>query len=416
MTKSSYPNATNRLSFDNPSTKIDLAGVPWFMKLILKPISKLTYGALDIQLPDGQMIHVKGTQPGPSATVVIKSYKFAWSIILNGHIGAGDAYLAGQWESPDIEAVLHLFAQNEAVFTGPMTGLWLPLFAQRLFHFFHRNNRAGAKRNIHHHYDLGNNFYKRWLDSTMTYSSAKFERTNDNLSSAQLNKYRSLASRIDLKKEHTLLEIGCGWGGFSEFVAREIGCQVVALTISHEQYEFAKKRMEKNGLSDKVDVRFQDYRDTNEKFDRIASIEMFEAVGEEYWPAYFSKIRETLKPGGLAGLQIITIDEGSYDAYRKSVDFIQRYIFPGGMLPSPSALREEIAKAGLTWNDNIEFGQDYAKTLAQWRNRFLDAWPEIRQLGFDERFRRMWEYYLAYSEAGFRSGNIDVTQLTVARI
>ncbi len=391
------------------------ADVPWPASAILNKIGTLDCGALTIHLPNGATRIMRGALPGPEATLVINSYKFAWAILLNGHLGAADAYLAGYWESPDVEAVLHLFANNAAVFTGPMKGFSLPLLAQRLFHFLHRNDRSGAKRNIHYHYDLGNSFYSRWLDPTMTYSSARFEKPNDELDIAQENKYRSLASRMNLQPDHTLLEIGCGWGGFAEFAAREIGCKVTGLTISQEQFDFATARMIDKGLSDRVEIRFQDYRDTQDKFDRVASIEMFGAVGEEYWPAYFSKIHDVLKPGGIAGLQIITIDEGSFEAYRKSVDFIQRYIFPGGMLPSPTALKEQISKAGLAWKDNIEFGLDYAETLARWRVRFLDAWPEIRSLGFDDRFRRMWEYYLAYSEAGFRSGNIDVTQLTLRR-
>jgi cyclopropane-fatty-acyl-phospholipid synthase len=249
----------------------------------------------------------------------------------------------------------------------------------------------------------------------MTYSSAKFDRPDETLGEAQRNKYASLARRIDLKPEHRLLEIGCGWGGFAEFAAREIGCNVTGITISREQHDFAKERIASAGLAAKAEIRLEDYRDTQGTFDRIASIEMFEAVGEEYWPAYFSKIRSLLAPGGLAGLQIITIDERYFSAYRRSVDFIQKYVFPGGMLPSMQALRDQVARAGLNWHDNTTFGQDYARTLASWRDRFLSAWDEIRPLGFDDQFKRMWSYYLSYCEAGFRAGSIDVTQIALAR-
>lgn len=411
---SGFPDSTAPVNgAESPSSL--LTGVPWPARAVLKAAGALKFGRLTVILPDGHEMIFEGPSKGPEATLSINSYRFAWPIILNGHLGAAEAFLAGDWESPNVKDVLELFAKNRDVFTGALAGLSLVQLAERLGHFLRRNNKSGSRKNIHYHYDLGNNFYKRWLDPTMTYSSARFERPGEDLSVAQLNKYRSLASRIDLKGDNTLLEIGCGWGGFAEFAATEIGCKITALTISKEQLEFAQKRMFEKGLNDRVEVRFQDYRDVGEKFDRIASIEMFEAVGEAYWPAYFQKVRDTLTPGGLAGFQIITIDDRSFETYRRGVDFIQRYIFPGGMLPSPSALKSQVAQAGLQWRDSIEFGLDYAETLARWRDRFLAAWPEIRELGFDERFRRMWEYYLAYCEAGFRTGNIDVTQLTVAR-
>jgi cyclopropane-fatty-acyl-phospholipid synthase len=294
-------------------------------------------------------------------------------------------------------------------------GKWWAKAASRLSHLMNANTRAGAKRNIHAHYDLGNEFYSSWLDPSMTYSSAKFEDPRETLQEAQRNKYASLAQRIGLRPEHQLLEIGCGWGGFAEYAAKEIGCKVTGITISREQHDFARARIAKAGIGDKVEIRLEDYRDTKGAFDRIASIEMFEAVGEEYWPAYFDKIRSLLKPGGVAGLQIITIDERYFSAYRCSVDFIQKYVFPGGMLPSMTTLREQVARAGLTWRENTTFGQDYARTLATWRDRFTAAWDDIGRMGFDERFKRLWNYYLSYCEAGFRAGSIDVTQIAIAR-
>ncbi|MGK2739674.1 class I SAM-dependent methyltransferase [Tepidicaulis sp. LMO-SS28] len=392
-----------------------LEGVPWLTRMALRIAARLKKGSLTVELPDGRRLHFKGAQPGREAVLVIRDHAFAKHIFTGGDLGAAEAYLRGFWESPNIEAFLELFATNRQALMDSRSGMKVARFFARLGHLLRHNNRANAKRNIEQHYDLGNKFYTRWLDQTMTYSSAKFDNPNDDLSAAQLNKYRSLARRIDLKPDHHILEIGSGWGGFAEFAATEIGCRVTGVTISREQLEFARARMARQGLQDRVEIRYQDYRDISETYDRIASIEMFEAVGERYWPAYFGKVRDCLKPGGLAGLQIITIDDKSFPAYRKSVDFIQHYIFPGGMLPSIKALQEEVKRAGLDWKDNLNFGLDYAETLARWRHRFMEAWPDIQPLGFDDRFKRMWEYYLAYCEAGFRTGNIDVTQLTIAK-
>lgn len=392
-----------------------LRQVPFHARAVLKAAGNLARGQLTVTLPNGETLIFTGAAAGKEAEITIIDYHFAWSIILNGHLGAAESFLRGDWESPDVERVLELFAENREVFTSVMNGLSFQRLTERIAHGFRKNNRAGSKKNIHFHYDLGNSFYKRWLDPTMTYSSARFDSPHQDLSAAQMNKYRSLAHNMDLKPDSNLLEIGCGWGGFAEYAASEIGCKVTALTISNEQLAFARERIASKGLSDRVEVRFQDYRDVTEKFDRIASIEMFEAVGEQYWPAYFSKVRDCLTPGGLAGLQIITIDDRSFESYRKGVDFIQRYVFPGGMLPSPSALKRQVSQAGLSWKTNVEFGLDYAETLARWRDRFQRAWPEIREMGFDERFRRLWDFYLAYCEAGFRTGNVDVTQLTLSR-
>ncbi len=392
-----------------------LRQVPFHARAVLKAAGNLARGQLTVTLPNGETLIFTGAAAGKEAEITIIDYHFAWSIILNGHLGAAESFLRGDWESPDVERVLELFAENREVFTSVMNGLSFQRLTERIAHGFRKNNRAGSKKNIHFHYDLGNSFYKRWLDPTMTYSSARFDSPHQDLSAAQMNKYRSLAHNMDLKPDSNLLEIGCGWGGFAEYAASEIGCKVTALTISNEQLAFARERIASKGLSDRVEVRFQDYRDVTEKFDRIASIEMFEAVGEQYWPAYFSKVRDCLTPGGLAGLQIITIDDRSFESYRKGVDFIQRYVFPGGMLPSPSALKRQVSQAGLSWKANVEFGLDYAETLARWRDRFQSAWPEIREMGFDERFRRLWDFYLAYCEAGFRTGNVDVTQLTLSR-
>jgi cyclopropane-fatty-acyl-phospholipid synthase len=398
-----------------PGQRPSLDQLPYHLRVLVPIAARLEWGSLGLALPDGRTLEIRGREPGKHAHVQIKSYRCLLRLIRAANVGWAEGYLADEWDSPDVTALLEVFARNSHRMRDLYEGQAWAKLVNRVLHLFNRNTRAGAKRNITAHYDLGNAFYQRWLDPSMTYSSAKFERPDDDLSAAQRNKYLALARCIDLKPEHTLLEIGCGWGGFAEFAAREIGCRVTGITISREQFDFARERMFSQGLADKADIRLEDYRDTQGTFDRIASIEMFEAVGEDYWPAYFSKIRERLAPLGQAGLQIITIDERYFNAYRSSVDFIQKYVFPGGMLPSMQALRDQVAGAGLAWRDETNFGLDYAQTLARWRDRFIGAWDDIRTLGFDERFKRLWNYYLSYCEAGFRAGSIDVTQIALAR-
>jgi cyclopropane-fatty-acyl-phospholipid synthase len=286
----------------------------------------------------------------------------------------------------------------------------------KLYHLFHRNDRQGSKKNIHAHYDLGNGFYSRWLDPSMTYSSALYETPSQPLDEAQRAKYAALARSIALKPGQHVLEIGCGWGGFAEFAAREVGATVTGVTISRAQHDFARKRLFDQGLAEKADIQLIDYRDVRGQFDSVASIEMFEAVGEEYWPTYFGKIREVLSPGGRAGLQIITIRDELFAKYRTHTDFIQRYVFPGGMLPSEARLRQETAAAGLAWTHVHRFGQNYADTLAEWAARFEAAWGDIKGQGFDERFRRLWRFYLSYCEAGFRTERTNVIQLGLSRV
>ncbi len=392
-----------------------LPGIPLLVRFAFRILLRLKSGSLTAILPDGRQLRFRGGEPGAEAIMEIRDFGMARRIVANGDLGAAEAFLEGMWDSPNITAFLELFARNKDALHERLKGFPFARFAARIYHIARRNSKSGSKRNIEFHYDLGNAFYRRWLDGTMTYSSARFAFPDQPLADAQVNKYRSLAERIGLKREHHVLEIGSGWGGFAEYAASEIGCRVTGITLSKEQLAFARERMTKKGLSDRVEIRYQDYRDVTERFDRIASIEMFEAVGEQYWPTYFQKLRDCLKPGGIAGLQIITIGDHTFPSYRKGVDFIQRYIFPGGMLPSPKILKEQVAAAGLTWGSNLDFGLDYAETLKQWRQRFSAAWPEIQHLGFDERFRRMWEYYLAYCEAGFRTGHVDVTQLTITR-
>lgn len=288
---------------------------------------------------------------------------------------------------------------------------WLLTTVQRLRHWFNDNNRTGSRRNISAHYGLGNSFYGLWLDPSMTYSSGLYATGANDLADAQAEKYRALASDTAIGPNDHVLEIGRGWGGFAEFAAREIGCKVTGLTISREQFDFAQKRIHQAGLADRVEFKLQDYRDESGKYDRIASIEMFEAVGEKYWPAFFTKMKQCLHSGGTAGLQIITINEAAYPLYRKRPDFIQRYVFPGGMLPTPTLLKSLGTDHGLSHLRERIFAQDYARTLAEWRHRFWASWEKIVPLGFDERFKRLWEFYLHYCEAGFRAEYIDVRQV-----
>jgi cyclopropane-fatty-acyl-phospholipid synthase len=392
-----------------------LADLPRLARLALGLAARLKRGTLDITLLDGRVVRMGGLEPGPAAAMTLHSYSFAPRLINGGDIGIAEAYLDGEWDTPDLTQFLYVFCVNHDLIQTMLGDKPLVRFLQIVRHWFNRNTRRQARHNIHAHYDIGNAFYSAWLDPSMTYSSALFEDGTADLTAAQHNKYRRLAEAIDLQPGQRLLEIGCGWGGFAEYVAKTFGAKVVGLTISKEQRDFARQRIHEAGLSDKVEIRLQDYRDERERYDRIASIEMIEAVGEQFWPRYFSQLRDRLLPGGLAGIQAITIQDSSFKYYRREVDFIQRYVFPGGMLPSPQILKSLGERFGVPVIRERIFGQDYAKTLATWRNNFRSAWPNLTPLGFDERFRRLWEYYLAYCEAGFLSGNIDVRQVVFAK-
>jgi cyclopropane-fatty-acyl-phospholipid synthase len=392
-----------------------LAGIPRTARLALGLAARLRKGTLTILLPDGRRLRCGGAEPGPAATLIVNDLTFARRLIHGGDIGFAEAYLRGEWDTPDLTQFLYLFCVNHELIQSMLGHNPLMRWVQLVRHWFHRNTRHRAKRNIFAHYDIGNKFYSAWLDSTMTYSSALFESGANDLSAAQTNKYRRLAEAIQLKPGQKILEIGCGWGGFAEFAAKTFGVNVVGLTISREQCDYARQRMFNAGLGDKVEIKFQDYRDEDGRYDRIASIEMIEAVGEEFWPNYFAQLRDRLLPGGFAGIQSITIQDKFFASYRREVDFIQRYVFPGGMLPSPEMLKRLGERFGIPIIRERIFGQDYATTLAVWRDNFRAAWPTLIPLGFDERFRRLWEYYLSYCEAGFRSGNIDVRHIVFAR-
>lgn len=389
----------------------ELAGLPRIARLGLRVALQLRIGSLVIETPEGRRFVVNGSEPGPNAEVKIRTWSFIKRLLNGADVGVAESYMADEWSSPDVTTFLELFCRNRDATFDMLRGSPVFRMMTRLRHWLNRNTRKGSRRNISAHYDLGNAFYREWLDPSMTYSSALFEGGINDLEQAQRRKYASLAEETGIRPEHHVLEIGCGWGGFAEYVAGEIGARVTALTISREQFDFTSRRMQENGLAERVEVRLQDYRDETSLYDRIASIEMFEAVGERYWQTYFRKVAECLKAGGRAGLQIITIQDDLFEDYRRTPDFIQRHVFPGGMLPPPSALAELGERMGLQLGGQKIFGLDYARTLEEWRHRFWSAWPRIRPLGFDERFKRLWEFYFHYCEAGFRSGNIDVRQM-----
>jgi len=394
----------------------ELADAPVAFKSALRLIARnWLVGTVTFVLPSGRELRVSGDRPGPEARLIVRDFRFMRRVLAGGAIGFAEGYLAGEWDTPDLSALLEAMGLNFdrlrlVIGVNPVVQV-----VHRIGHVLNRNTRKGSRRNIHAHYDLGNAFYSRWLDPTMTYSSALYAAPGQSLAEAQANKYRALAKGMGLAAGHHVLEIGCGWGGFAEYAARDVGARVTAITISSEQFDFARKRLFDQGLNERAEVRMVDYRDVEGRFDRVASIEMFEAVGERYWPAYFGKIHQVLAQGGRAGLQIITIKDELFASYRRRADFIQKYVFPGGMLPSEKALKAETDRADLAWTGVERFGQHYADTLAEWGQRFEGAWDDIRALGFDERFRRLWRFYLSYCEAGFRTERTNVVQLSLAK-
>ena len=390
--------------------------LPRYFPQVFAKSKDLQNGRVDFVLRDGRVFRAEGARPGPVAELRIHNDDLFARLIREGDLGFCDAYLDEWWSTPDLQAFMDLVhAGNEEIYDG-FPGMGLVRTFERFRFWLQRNHKAQARKNISYHYDLGNDFYGLWLDDTMTYSSALFdEGAQLSLEAAQTAKYASMVDQMGAQPGDHVLEIGCGWGGFAEYAAKERGLKVTALTISEEQIKYARNRIEKAGLSEQVDFKLQDYRDERGSYDGIASIEMFEAVGEKYWPAYFETLRERLKPGKAATLQIITVQDRRWQVYKRGVDFIQKYIFPGGMLPSPSALRSQVTRAGLVVDRSIEFGKSYDITLRRWHETFNDRWDQIAALGFDDRFRRMWNFYLTSCAATFDSGNCDVTQITVRR-
>ena len=376
-------------------------------RLVFALLEKIRGGLLEVRLPDGARFLFGEGEPG--VTMQVNDEAVFARVLAKGDIGLAEAYLDGEWDSPDVTALLALLARNRDALRDAVYGSWRQLLAARLRHWFNRNSRAGSKRNIMAHYDLGNDFYRLWLDPSMSYSSALFDGTPDQpLLAAQDAKYRRILSRLAAEPGERVLEIGCGWGGFAEMATHD-GLAVTGLTLSPAQLAWAQHRVPS------ADLRLQDYRDTTERFDHVVSIEMFEAVGERWWPTYFRTVANALKPEGRAVVQSITIRDDLFAAYRRGTDFIQQYIFPGGMLPSRAEFRAQAARQGLVVRDEYAFGVDYARTLALWRDAFDARWPQVAALGFDEPFRRLWRLYLSYCEAGFLAGNIDVVQFELAR-
>jgi cyclopropane-fatty-acyl-phospholipid synthase len=384
------------------------------LSLLLGLATRLQCGSLDLVLPEGGTRRFQGPEPGPHGTLRLRNGRLAGRYLTGGSLGFAEGYIDGDWDTPDLAVLLALLNLNEQAWGDGYFGSLWHRWLRRMQHLLRPNTRGGSRRNIYAHYDLGNEFFAAWLDPSMTYSSALFAGGEDDLEAAQRAKYRNLAQEIAVGPGQKVLEIGSGWGGFAVTAAKEFGAKVTSITVSSAQAEYARARVFREGLNEQVEILLQDYRDVKGRFDRIASIEMFEAVGERFWPTYFGTLRERLLPDGAAGLQLITIAERHFESYRRNVDFIQAYIFPGGMLPSPGALDRQAAQAGLRRTSEIGFGDCYARTLALWNERFQAAWPAIGDLGFDERFRRIWTYYLAYCEAGFRTRSIDVVQ-TVLR-
>ncbi|WP_306046806.1 cyclopropane-fatty-acyl-phospholipid synthase family protein [Nioella sp. MMSF_3534] len=397
------------------TTTVGESDLPRYFAQVFQTVSKLKNGRLEFHLPDGRVFRAEGSNPGPLGICEVHDPDVFARLIREGDLGFCDAYLEGGWSTPDLQALMDaVHADNDEVYDG-FLGMALVRAYEKLRFWMQGNSKRQAKKNISYHYDLGNDFYSLWLDDTMTYSSALFETGQESTEAAQRAKYAALADKIGVKPGDHLLEIGCGWGGFAEYAAKERGARITGLTISREQHDYAVARMERQGLSDRVEIRMQDYRETEGQFDGIASIEMFEAVGEKYWPVFFSTVRDRLKPGAVAALQIITVQDARWQVYKRGVDFIQKYIFPGGMLPCPSVLRQQVEAAGLQFSGSHEFGESYSQTLRRWHETFNERWDDVAALGFDDRFRRMWNFYLTSCAASFHSGNTDVTQISVTR-
>jgi cyclopropane-fatty-acyl-phospholipid synthase len=375
-------------------------------RLVFALLEKLTGGLLEIRLPNGSCALFGDGEHG--ITMQVHDEATFAMVLARGDIGLAEAYIDGYWDSPDITGLLMLLTNNRAVLQKAVYGSWRNLLAARVRHWLNRNSKAGSKRNIMAHYDLGNDFYRLWLDPSMSYSAAIYREVDDgSLEMAQHAKYERILNHLKARAGQRVLEIGCGWGGLAE-LAVDSGLQVTGLTLSPAQLAWARQRVPQ------ADLRLQDYRDNREQFDHVVSIEMFEAVGERFWPGYFKTVAGALKPGGKAMIQSITIRDDLFASYRRGTDFIQQYVFPGGMLPSRQAFRAAAAKQGLHVQGEYAFGLDYARTLAEWRLAFEAKWREIRMLGFDESFRRLWRMYLCYCEAGFLAGNVDVVQFELA--
>ncbi len=392
---------------DGTAGAIRSEGGSFLEPLVRRFLAHIETGDLTVDLPYGARLAHKGAIQGPQAFLTIHRWRAIWRLILAGDVGFAESYISGDWSSRDLPAFIELAARNIEPLEAKISGSFATRLIARLRHLAHANTRTGSRKNIAFHYDLGNSFYQCWLDSSMSYSSALYAGAFDTLEDAQARKLERIVELLDMKGDNDVLEIGCGWGALAIALAQK--CQSVrGVTLSAEQLAFANSRVGQSGLADKVTLELRDYRDIAGSFDRIVSIEMVEAVGEAFWPDYFQTLHDRLRPGGTALLQAITIDERRFESYRQSPDFIQRHIFPGGMLPTRSVLLQEAKKVGLSFSFSECFGESYARTLSAWRRRFLASRITIEAMGFSDEFQRMWDYYLSYSEGGFRAGVIDV--------
>jgi len=390
------------------------AAMPPAGQLFMRVLDQIRVGRIDLVTPGGEWLSCGG-ESGPQATLTLRSWEAAEGILRKADIGLAEAYMAGDCDIDRPADLLTIALLNQQHIERAFYGNWMAVLWYRLRHWSRANTRSGSRRNIVAHYDLGNDFYKLWLDPTMSYSSAWFAgNLAQPLEQAQQAKYERILDRLGARPGEHILEIGCGWGGFAEAAARR-GCRVRGITLSPAQLEYARQRVADAGLSDKVELSYTDYRDIDGQYDHVVSIEMYEAVGERFWPAYFRAIRDVLKPGGRAVIQGITIHDEVFGRYRRGTDFIQQYVFPGGMLASESAFAKQSERAGLRLHASEAFGRDYAETLRRWLKAFTDAEPRVRALGFDDRFIRMWRFYLCYCAAGFDSGRTDVLHFELSR-
>jgi cyclopropane-fatty-acyl-phospholipid synthase len=389
--------------------------LPRYFRQAYERAALLNKGRLDVVMPDGRKFRIDGAEPGHVAELHVHDAELFARLIREGDVGFSESYMEGGWSTPDLQAFMDLINDDNPSVYDDAVGMRLVRLIERARHWLRSNSKSQARKNISYHYDLGNDFYALWLDDSMTYSSAIFSTGQESLEAAQEAKYCAMVDRMGVKPGDHVLEIGCGWGGFAEYAAAKRGLKVTGLTISAAQRDFALARIAQAGLSDLVEIRMQDYRDTGGQFDGIASIEMFEAVGERYWPRYFSAVFQRLKPGAQAVIQIIMVPDERFPSYRNHVDFIQKYIFPGGMLGAPGPVRDVAEKQGLRYIDTHDFGQSYSETLRRWNESFQAQWPMISTMGYDMRFKRMWEFYLTSCAGAFRSGTCDVTQLVLQR-
>lgn len=410
-TKTLYANLTNPAIAIN---ELQTSGIPANGRFVLRLLANIKHGALHLQLPDGQATHF-GDNTYP-VTLRLHDWSMCDAVLKSGDIGFAESFINDSWSTDNLTGLIELFIRNREQIESLIYGKWWGSLIYRARHLFNRNSRKGSRKNILAHYDIGNDFYKLWLDPSMTYSSALF--TNEHpqsLHDGQLAKYRRILEQLKLSEGARILEIGCGWGGFAEVAAKEAGAQVHGLTLSGEQLIYARQRLQAAELADKTEFQLMDYRDHRGQYDAIASIEMFEAVGEEYWPIYFESIASNLKPGGRACVQTIVIADELFSRYRKGTDFIQQYIFPGGMLPSPSEFRKQARKEGLTVVDEFAFGSSYGRTLSEWHDGFKATLSQVQAQGFDDTFLRTWEFYLCYCEAAFRAESINVMHFTLEK-